>query len=333
MLSPTNRFDNEVRKEDPSDTDGRKVPVVYPTMQNRILDLSDAPARLRIRDGRLVVERESHPPAIFSLADVSVLVVANPRVTFTQAVLAGLAGAGGVFVACDGRNLPVAMLLPLQGNSLQAERFAAQAAARLPLRKRLWRQLVRAKIEAQASVLVELCGDDAGLMQLSRLVRSGDRTNIEARASRRYWPLLFDDDGFRRRRDRNDQNRLLNYGYAVLRAIVARAICAAGLHPTLGLHHHNRYNAFCLADDLMEPYRPVVDLAVARHFDRDDGAGGLNRETKARLLEALIRRCSMDGEQRTLFDAASRTATSLAAVYMGERDRLDLPESLVDAST
>ena len=152
------------------------------------------------------------------------------------------------------------MLLPLVGHHLQARRFVAQAAASVPTKKRLWRQIVRAKIELQAHTLETLHGDSAGVRPLMRLVRSGDPENVEARAARAYWPLLFADDDFRRDHERGDQNRLLNYGYTVLRAIVARAICAAGLHPALGLHHHNQYSAFCLADDLMEPFRPTKPL-------------------------------------------------------------------------
>ena len=136
----------------------------------------------------------------------------------------------------------------------------------MPVCKRLWRQIVRAKIKAQAALLVELRGTDFGLGALVLRVRSGDPSNVEARAARRYWPHVFADLDFRRHRENEDQNILLNYGYAVLRAIIARAICAAGLHPSLGIHHHNRYNAFCLADDLMEPFRPAVDHAVAEYM-------------------------------------------------------------------
>lgn len=238
------------------------------------------------------------------------------------------AEAGGVFVTCDRNLLPVAMMLPLDGHSTQAERFIAQAAAPAPLRKRLWKQIVRAKIAAQGRLLQRLHGDDAGLAALAAMVRSGDTANVEARASRRYWKRLFDDPTFRRRRETDDQNRMLNYGYAVLRAIVARAICAAGLHPTLGLHHHNRYNAFCLADDLIEPLRPLVDRAVVEAMSECDGRTELDKKAKHLLLSALTGRVMVGGEQRTLFDATARVAASLADVYLGQAKQLDLPESL-----
>ncbi len=296
-------------------------------MINRIVDFSyarGAPPRARMRNWSS--SAKTCPNVSLSLADLAVVIAAHPQVTFTQAVLSGLAAAGGVFVACDGRNLPVGMLLPLAGHFAQAERFAAQARAPLPMRKRLWRQIVCAKIKAQASLLMELQGDDNGIAVLARHVRSGDPSNLEARAARRYWPRLFADLNFRRHRENEDQNILLNYGYAVLRAIVARAICAAGLHPSLGIHHHNRYNAFCLADDLMEPYRPTVDRSVAEYMRTHDQVCELEPAAKQHIISDLTVRYVVDGEQRTLFDTAARMASSLADVFLGSRGELELPD-------
>jgi CRISPR-associated protein Cas1 len=239
-------------------------------MTNRILDLSEAPARLRVRNRLLVVQRDDTSEVSMPLVDLAVVLVSHPQVTYTQAVLAGLAEAGGSFIACNRRMLPVGMFLPLVAHHAQVQRFAAQARAALPLRKRLWKQIVQAKIRAQAETLAKLHGTEHGLRALAAKVCSGDPQNVEARAARRYWPLLFADMDFRRHRENEDQNQLLNYGYAVLRAIVARAICAAGLHPCLGIHHHNRYDAYCLADDLMEPFRPTVDHAVAEYVSSHD---------------------------------------------------------------
>ncbi len=194
------------------------------------------------------------------------------------------------------------------------------------MRKRLWQQIVCAKIKAQAAALVELHGDDNGIAVLATHVRSGDPKNLEARAARRYWPRLFADLDFRRHRENEDQNILLNYGYAVLRAIVARAICSAGLHPSLGIHHHNRYNAFCLADDLMEPYRPVVDRSVVEYMSTHDQVYQLEAAAKQHIISDLTVRYVVDGEQRTLFDTAARMASSLADVFMGEREEMELPD-------
>ena len=218
------------------------------------------------------------------------------------------------------------MFLPLAVHCTQAERFAAQARAPLPKCKRLWQQLVRAKIRAQAEMLLDLHGTDHGLAALVTRVRSGDPTNVEAWAARRYWARLFIETDFRRHREDEDQNLLLNYGYAVLRAIVARAICGAGLHPSLGLHHHNRYNAFCLADDLMEPFRPTVDRSVAEYVATHDAVRELEAAAKQHIIADLTGRYLVNGEQRTLFDTAARVASSLADVFLGRAQELELPD-------
>ncbi len=296
-------------------------------MTDRILEISDQPTRLSARNALLVVHRgEEDEETTIPFADLAVLVVSHPQVSYTQAVLAELVAAGGAFIACDRRHLPVGMLLPLDAHYIQTERFALQARAPLPLRKRLWQEVVRAKVRAQGRLLQKVHGNDLGLAALAAQTRSGDPSNIEAQASRRYWPALFDDPDWRRDFQREDQNRLLNYGYAILRAVVARAIAAAGLHPSLGLHHHNRYNSFCLADDLMEPFRPIVDESVV---DLICGGGPyftLDRQTKTALLEAVTGRVPIQGNSRTLFDAASITASSLVAVLEKKSKRLILPE-------
>jgi len=294
-------------------------------MTERIIDISELGARLSVRLDQLVIRRDDHPEVTTPLEELGVLIVSHKGVIYTHAVLAELAARGGVFVACDDRHLPVAMMIPLEGHHLQSERFAQQAAASKPTQKRLWQQLVQAKVALQGRVLRDFRGSDHGLLRLAGEVRSGDSDNVEAQASRRYWQFLFDDPNFRRDREAEDQNRLLNYGYAVLRAMVARAICAAGLHPSLGIHHHNRYDAFPLADDLMEPYRPIVDRAVVLVVDAYGPQVELNREVKGMIVGALMTRFDVDGEARTLWDILFRMAASLAQVYAGERKELLLP--------
>jgi len=295
-------------------------------MTNRILDFSEAPVRLRVRYEQLLIKRDEQPDASVPLAELAVVVAAHPQVTYTQAVLSGLAEAGGAFVACNRKHLPVGMFLPLVAHHAQAERFAAQARAPRPLCKRVWRQIVRAKITAQARTLEGLHGTDFGIKRLVGLVRSGDPANVEARASRRYWPRLFADLDFRRHRENEDENALLNYGYAVLRAIIARAVCGAGLHPSLGIHHHNRYDAYPLADDLMEPFRPLVDRAVAEYLAAHDAPYGVERAAKQYIIGALTARFLLAGEQRTLFDVAAHLTASLAHMFLGYADELELPD-------
>ena len=293
---------------------------------DRIIDISEAAATLHVRNAQLVIEPEGAVPVTTPLSEIAVLVISHPRVLMTQAVIAGVAELGGSVVICDQKYLPVAMMLPVQAHSTQAERFAKQARASLPTRKRLWQQIVRAKIGNQGRLLEELHGDDAGLLAMVERVRSGDAGQLESQASRRYWPLLFADARFRRGSERPDQNSHLNYGYAVLRAIVARAVCAAGLHPSFGLKHHNRYDAFCLADDLMEPLRPLVDRAVYFWVQDHDPKEPLDKQCKAHLIGEIQRRYESGGEERTLFDVAGRTATSLARALLGESNAMEIPD-------
>jgi CRISPR-associated protein Cas1 len=374
-------------------------------MTDRILDISDRPARLTASGGLLVIdfakpwgasprgegasrvsEREPrHPPTPSSagegsrvardpesglrardtqtqtipFADIAVLVTSHPQISFTQAVLAGLAAAGGMFMVSNEKHLPAAMLLPLSTHSTQTERFARQAAVSQPTRKRAWQQIVQAKLRAQARLLEEATGGDQGLRLMAGKVRSGDPDNLEAQAARIYWPALFGKDAsggaFRRDPEGEGINVQLNYGYAVLRAIVARALCASGLHPSLGVHHHNRYDTFCLADDLMEPFRPLVDRVVAclRPSSDEEGAGGgetgaplstvvpaqagihgpavgLDQDSKKAILEGLLVRYTGDGESRTLFDWAGRAASSLVGLIEEREQKLNFPDLLPD---
>jgi CRISPR-associated protein Cas1 len=295
-------------------------------MPDRVLDLAELPARLRVRYEQLIIERDGLPEVTVPLNEIAAVIVSHPQISLTHSVLSGLMRCGGVIICCDDQCLPAGMMLPIETHVLQTRRMAAQAAAPAPTNKRLWQQIVRTKIRAQARLLQSKCGTDGGLLDLVGEVRSGDPQNIEAQAAARYWPLLFNDPGFLRRRDAQDQNRLLNYGYAVLRAIVARAVCAAGLHPSIGMHHRNQYNAFCLADDLMEPYRPLVDRIVLQVVAQRGSDVPIDKDSKRALLELLAVRYSWQGESRTMFDWMSRTASSLAQVYAGEAKRLELPE-------
>ncbi|MBI5696396.1 MAG: type II CRISPR-associated endonuclease Cas1 [Nitrospirae bacterium] len=294
-------------------------------MTERIVDISDSPARLSVSLDRLVIHADTGE-AVVPFEDLAVLVVSHPNVSYTHAVLSGLCARGGILVTCNDKRLPTGMLLPLEGHFTQGERFAAQASSSVPTNKKLWRQVVKAKIKAQGGLLASIRGHDHGLRDMAGKVLSGDSSNMEAQASRRYWPALLG-DGFHRMDSGDGRNGALNYGYAVLRAMVARAVCAAGLHPSLGIHHHNRYDAFRLADDLMEPYRPIVDAAVAAMSDGGGCNIGLDREAKSVIIRALtLSRFSLDGESRTLFDLAGRTASSLSAVFEGKGDRLAIPE-------
>lgn len=295
-------------------------------MTERIIDLSDDEYRLTSRNGLLVLAAEAHPEVTVPFADIAALIVAHPHVTYSQSVLSGLAEAGASFIACNDRRMPAAMLMPLQANYIQSERFARQAVVPKPCLKRLWKQIVSTKIKMQALALRKLGRPrHEGLLELSKQVKSGDTENLEGRAARTYWAILFG-NSFRRDFDAHDQNRFLNYGYAIVRSIVSRAICASGLHPSLGIHHHNRYNPFCLADDLMEPFRPLVDVVVAGLLERHDAGAPLDKNLKSELIAPLLKRYRAGSESRTLFDLASKMTESLVRVYEEKDPILFVPE-------
>ena len=301
-------------------------------MSDCILEIAN-PARLSVKDSQLVIERDGLLPFITPVSGINTLLLAHPQVTLTEAVLSRLAESGAMVVTIDSRYLPVAMALPVQNHSLQTERLAAQVEMGPVARKRLWQQIIRAKIRAQGSLLKELHGSDGGLIESAARVRSGDPDNVEAQAARRYWGLVFGDSRFRRGADQiesgPDQNRHLDYGYTVLRASVARAICAAGLHPSLGLRHHNRYDPFCLAADLMEPFRPLIDRRVVCWIKNHPPGDPLDSAAKRWLIEGVTMRYWIEREERALSDILVRTAGSMALAISGSREKLDLPESLV----
>lgn len=286
-------------------------------MSDRIVDIAQRAASLRIELERLRIDRDGADPVHIPLADLAAVVVSHRDVRLSQSVLARLAAYGGVFVVIDEQYQPAAMMLPLDGHTTASARMRKQAAAPLPTRKRVWRALVRAKIRAQWSLLRELGLESDDGEPLVARVRSGDPDNIEATAAGRYWKRLFG-PAFRRDRDADDQNRLLNYGYAVLRATTARALCAAGLHPALGVHHHNQYSAFCLADDLMEPFRPLIDRAVCTLVRERGPAVRMDADLRGRLIAPAVARYTVDGESRAFFDLLAQNATALAKVLTGQ---------------
>lgn len=266
------------------------------------------------------------------IEDIGVVVLDDKQITITQGLLECLLENNCAVITCDSRRMPVGLMLPLCGNTVQSERFQKQIAASLPLRKQLWQQTVRAKISNQARVL-DLCAHaEIGCMRKwAGDVKSGDSDNLEARAAVYYWKTLFSRvDGlecFVRDRDGDAPNNLLNYGYAVLRAVVARALVCSGLLPTFGIHHHNRYNAYCLADDIMEPYRPYVDELV---YDivRTYGVQNLEltKENKAKLLTIPTIDVVISGKRSPLMVGVTQTTASLSKCLSGEQRLIAYPE-------
>jgi CRISPR-associated protein Cas1 len=256
------------------------------------------------------------------LADIAADIANAHGLTYTNNALVELSARGVPIVLCGANHMPSAIVWPVDAHHVQTGRMNDQVAASLPLKKRLWAQLVRAKILAQAATLAAIGAPNTGFFLLSRKVRSGDPDNVEAEAARRYWPLLMGKE-FRRDKNGDGINGMLNYGYAVLRAGIARAVMAAGLHPGFGLMHSNRSNPMVLIDDLMEPFRPTVDREVCR-LTRD-GAAEVNKDTKAALARIMVLDLPTSLGMSPLMVCAERLAQSLTKAYAGEDDTLELP--------
>ncbi len=301
------------------------------------------PAYLSLRNQQLVIklpEVEKNPS--FSedykkqteitkpIEDIGVLVLDNKQITITNGLMEVLLGNNCAVITCDSKSMPIGLMLPLSGNTTQNERFRYQIESSLPLKKQLWQQTIQAKINNQASVLQSCREEEVACMRVwAKDVRSGDSENMEGRAAAYYWKYLFGQHiyGFTRDRDGIPPNNVLNYGYAILRAITARALVSSGLLPTLGIHHHNRYNAYCLADDIMEPYRPYVDEWVY-HLIKAKGLPpkDLTRDWKSELLSIPSLDVVISGKRSPLMVALSQTTSSLYKCFSGELRKIVYPE-------
>lgn len=293
-------------------------------MLGRIVEIAGEGRRLTLDRGFLNISSREGLLGRIPLDDVEAVISSSPAVTYTSQALAALAARGAPVVICGPNFSPAAFLLPVDGHHAQGERVEAQARASKPIQKRLWSDIVRAKLRAQEAAL-EHAGENPLIVgALAARVRSGDPDNIEAQAAQRYLPTLFG-KGFTRDRDAEGINACLNYGYTVLRAATARAIVAAGLHPSLGLHHKSKGDALRLADDLMEPFRPAVDLVVLA-MQREEPTT-LDAARKRRLASILHADYETDEGITTLSNALTRLAQSLANAYLGTRRDLTFPLS------
>ncbi|MBO5747522.1 MAG: type II CRISPR-associated endonuclease Cas1 [Muribaculaceae bacterium] len=287
------------------------------------------PAYLSLKDRQLVIRLPDKDQSVTRpIEDIGVVIIDNKQITLTSGLIEALLGNNCALITCDSSHLPVGLMLPLCGNTTQSERFRHQLSASLPLKKQLWQQTISQKIANQAQVLKECFGVEVGnMLSWSKNVKSGDSDNLEARAAAYYWRNMFDDeDVFIRDREGEPPNNLLNYGYAILRAIVARGLVGSGLLPTLGIHHHNRYNAYCLADDIMEPYRPYVDELVVNIRKEFDDTDFLDKEIKKRLLSIPTIEVRINNHRRPLMVAVTETTASLYKCFSGELRKIAYPE-------
>jgi len=261
------------------------------------------------------------------IEDIGVVILDNKQITITEGLIAALLENTVALITCDQRRLPSGLLLPLEGNTIQNERFRQQLEMSQPLRKQLWQQTIMSKIENQGRCLQKNTSQSiAPLMVMSQSVRSGDPDNYEAQAAVYYWKNIFPDiPDFVRSREGLPPNPLLNYGYAILRAVVARSLVNSGLLPVYGIHHHNRYNAYCLADDIMEPYRPFVDDFVISIMHRYDDIDKLTTEIKRDLLAIPVLDVRIENKRSPLMIAATTTCASFAKCIHGDIRKISYP--------
>ena len=289
---------------------------------DQIIDIATDGRHLSRDRGFLKVSEDGAEIGRAPLDQIAGVIVHAHGVTWSNSLLTALADLGAPVVLCGSNHAPRAVVTPLEGHHEQGARIRAQWSAKTPLMKQAWKQVVIAKIAMQAAALAAVGAPPDPVGALTRKVASGDSGNVEAQAARRYWPLMMGND-FRRDADTDDVNALLNYGYTVLRAATARAVCAAGLHPSIGLHHSNRGNAFALADDLMEPFRPLVDIA-ARNIAQGRGAE-VDGEAKRALARLIATDLPLDGSVTPVSLALVKLAASLGKSFVSGELSLALP--------
>jgi CRISPR-associated protein Cas1 len=287
------------------------------------------PAYLSTRNQQMVVERKDQEQISIPIEDVGVVILDHPQITITQVCMARLLENNTALITCDDKHLPTGLLLNLNGHSLQSKKFQAQVEAGMPLKKQLWQQTIRAKIRNQAALLQKMGLVAEVLNHLAGQVKSGDTQNAEAVAAKYYWQKLMPEDLVRGRFE-GRVNNFLNYGYAILRAVVARSLVGSGLLPALGIFHRNQYNAYCLADDIMEPYRPFVDELVLSHpyFSEREEVDVLAKKI---LLSIPTLDVVLDGKASPLMNAVQRTTASLARCYQSEEKIILYPSLQHDA--
>ena len=283
------------------------------------------PARLSLKLAQMVVELQDVTRTL-PIEDIGVVILDHKQITITHALIGALLANNVAIVTSNDKHLPVGLMLPLDGNTLQSERFRAQIDASEPLKKQMWQQTIVAKILGQAHVLGTQLIKHNNMLKWAKDVRSGDPENMEARAAAFYWRNMFEKDAFIRDPQGLPPNNLLNYGYSIVRAMMARALVGAGLLPTLGIHHHSRYDAYCLADDIMEPYRPFVDMKVLEMWKKGNITNDISSEQKRELLGVTTMDVSISGHRSPMMLAIQTTAQSVQKCYSGEARKIIYPD-------
>ena len=283
------------------------------------------PARLSLKLAQMVVELQDVTRTL-PIEDIGVVILDHKQITITHALIDALLANNVAIVTSNDKHLPVGLMLPLDGNTLQSERFRAQINASEPLKKQMWQQTIVAKILGQAHVLGTQLIEHNNMLKWAKDVRSGDTDNMEARAAAFYWRNMFEKDAFIRDPQGLPPNNLLNYGYSIVRAMMARALVGAGLLPTLGIHHHSRYDAYCLADDIMEPYRPFVDMKVLEMWSKGGVTSDISSEQKRELLGITTMDVNISGHRSPMMLAIQTTAQSVQKCFSGEARKIIYPD-------
>lgn len=283
------------------------------------------PARLSLKLAQMVVELQDVTRTL-PIEDIGVVILDHKQITITHALIDALLANNVAIVTSNDKHLPVGLMLPLDGNTLQSERFRAQIDASEPLKKQMWQQTIVAKILGQAHVLGTQLIEHNNMLKWAKDVRSGDTENMEARAAAFYWRNMFEKDAFIRDPQGLPPNNLLNYGYSIVRAMMARALVGAGLLPTLGIHHHSRYDAYCLADDIMEPYRPFVDMKVLEMWKNGGITSDISSDQKRELLGITTMDVSISGHRSPMMLAIQTTAQSVQKCFSGEARKIIYPD-------
>ena len=283
------------------------------------------PARLSLKLAQMVVELQDVTRTL-PIEDIGFVILDHKQITITHALIDALLANNVAIVTSNDKHLPVGLMLPLDGNTLQSERFRAQIDASEPLKKQMWQQTIVAKLLGQAHVLGTQLIEHNNMLKWAKDVRSGDTENMEARAAAFYWRNMFEKDAFIRDPQGLPPNNLLNYGYSIVRAMMARALVGAGLLPTLGIHHHSRYDAYCLADDIMEPYRPFVDMKVLEMWKKGNITNDISSEQKRELLGVTTMDVSISGHRSPMMLAIQTTAQSVQKCFSGEARKIIYPD-------
>lgn len=302
-----------------------------PIMIKRTLYFGN-PCYLKKKDMQLHIEfpeKDNKPATSVPIEDIGILILDNPHITLTNAILAELNQHNVAVLSCNAQHLPYGLMLPMFSHHAFTEKMYQQLESSLPLKKNLWQQTIVAKIGNQAAVLRSMGIDDGKMHYYIRLVKSGDPQNVEGRAAAYYWEKLFDENAqFTRNSSGDGTNAMLNYGYAILLAIVARALAASGLLPAVGIHHRNKYNPWCLASDIMEPYRPYVDKVVLNIAGEYPDCEELTPEIKKKLLQVPVVDILIDNNNSPLMIGVQRTTASLSACFEGSARKILYPEMI-----